>query len=207
MCIDTRFQASRAQSEGRGSVPRPSPLPFLPSLKHRLGLGQSTEQDGKSRDRWRPWPPAGSELGGVETAEGGGALPAGAAHPLVLSAQPPSGEVYRLELDTLETVCHATDPTPLANCSVRQLYEHVSARLPRGQQRADGAGAGRSFASGLPGWRRRLLKLRLRAAFRASFSCPGRGVEHGALRTRGKRSTTEPHSRTSKKKLMIIIFF
>ncbi|GAB1300142.1 Alpha-2-HS-glycoprotein [Apodemus speciosus] len=35
------------------------------------------------------------------------------------------GEVYELEIDTLETTCHALDPTPLANCSVRQLAEHA----------------------------------------------------------------------------------
>lgn len=37
------------------------------------------------------------------------------------------GEVFELEIDTLETTCHVLDPTPLANCSVRQLVEHVSA--------------------------------------------------------------------------------
>ncbi|MCP6497628.1 cystatin family protein, partial [Klebsiella pneumoniae] len=37
----------------------------------------------------------------------------------------PFGEVYELEIDTLETTCHALDPTPLANCSVRQLAEHA----------------------------------------------------------------------------------
>ncbi|XP_021491837.1 alpha-2-HS-glycoprotein [Meriones unguiculatus] len=37
----------------------------------------------------------------------------------------PFGEVYELELDTLETTCHALDPTPLANCSVRQLAQHA----------------------------------------------------------------------------------
>lgn len=35
------------------------------------------------------------------------------------------GELYELEIDTLETTCHALDPTPLANCSVRQLAEHA----------------------------------------------------------------------------------
>ncbi|XP_012970060.2 alpha-2-HS-glycoprotein [Mesocricetus auratus] len=37
----------------------------------------------------------------------------------------PLGVVYELELDTLETTCHVLDPTPLANCSVRQLTEHA----------------------------------------------------------------------------------
>ncbi|XP_012791660.2 alpha-2-HS-glycoprotein [Sorex araneus] len=37
----------------------------------------------------------------------------------------PTGEIYELELDTLETTCHALDPTPLANCSVRQLAQHA----------------------------------------------------------------------------------
>ncbi|KAL1787626.1 Alpha-2-HS-glyco [Sigmodon hispidus] len=37
----------------------------------------------------------------------------------------PMGEVYELEVDTLETICHILDPTPLANCSVRQLAEHA----------------------------------------------------------------------------------
>ncbi|XP_051006725.1 alpha-2-HS-glycoprotein [Acomys russatus] len=37
----------------------------------------------------------------------------------------PFGEVYELEVDTLETTCHALDPTPLANCSVRQLAQHA----------------------------------------------------------------------------------
>ncbi|XP_008821870.1 alpha-2-HS-glycoprotein isoform X2 [Nannospalax galili] len=37
----------------------------------------------------------------------------------------PFGEVYELELDTLETTCHALDPTPLANCSVRLVVEHA----------------------------------------------------------------------------------
>lgn len=37
----------------------------------------------------------------------------------------PYGEVYELEVDTLETTCHALDPTALANCSVRQLTEHA----------------------------------------------------------------------------------
>lgn len=39
------------------------------------------------------------------------------------------GEVFELEIDTLETTCHALDPTPLANCSVRQLQAHVSGTL------------------------------------------------------------------------------
>ncbi|KAM5291908.1 alpha-2-HS-glycoprotein [Ctenodactylus gundi] len=37
----------------------------------------------------------------------------------------PFGEVYHIETDTLETVCHAQDPTPLANCSVRQVAQHA----------------------------------------------------------------------------------
>lgn len=37
----------------------------------------------------------------------------------------PFGDVYVLEVDTLETTCHALDPTPLANCSVRQVAQHA----------------------------------------------------------------------------------
>ncbi|XP_068820899.1 alpha-2-HS-glycoprotein isoform X2 [Capricornis sumatraensis] len=37
----------------------------------------------------------------------------------------PTGEVYDIEIDTLETTCHVLDPTPLANCSVRQQTEHA----------------------------------------------------------------------------------
>uniref|UniRef100_A0A8D0YDC9 Alpha-2-HS-glycoprotein n=2 Tax=Sus scrofa TaxID=9823 RepID=A0A8D0YDC9_PIG len=37
----------------------------------------------------------------------------------------PAGEVFDIEIDTLETTCHVLDPTPLANCSVRQLTEHA----------------------------------------------------------------------------------
>ncbi|KAL2804813.1 alpha-2-HS-glycoprotein isoform 2 preproprotein [Daubentonia madagascariensis] len=37
----------------------------------------------------------------------------------------PFGEVFEVEIDTLETTCHALDPTPLANCTVRQLEEHA----------------------------------------------------------------------------------
>lgn len=51
------------------------------------------------------------------------------AHLFLPSSQRPFGEVYELELDTLETTCHVLDPTPLANCSVRQLVDHVSASL------------------------------------------------------------------------------
>lgn len=40
-------------------------------------------------------------------------------------ARRPFGEVYEMEIDTLETTCHALDPTPLANCSVRQPSEHA----------------------------------------------------------------------------------
>lgn len=39
------------------------------------------------------------------------------------------GEVFEIEIDTLETTCHALDPTPVANCSVRQLRDHVSGTL------------------------------------------------------------------------------
>uniref|UniRef100_A0A4W2IG89 Alpha-2-HS-glycoprotein n=1 Tax=Bos indicus x Bos taurus TaxID=30522 RepID=A0A4W2IG89_BOBOX len=37
----------------------------------------------------------------------------------------PTGEVYDIEIDTLETTCHVLDPTPLANCSVRQQTQHA----------------------------------------------------------------------------------
>lgn len=37
----------------------------------------------------------------------------------------PMGEVFEMELDTLETTCHALDPTPVANCSVRPLVDHA----------------------------------------------------------------------------------
>ncbi|XP_049631759.1 alpha-2-HS-glycoprotein [Suncus etruscus] len=37
----------------------------------------------------------------------------------------PMGEIYEIEIDMLETTCHALDPTPLANCSVRQLTQHA----------------------------------------------------------------------------------
>ncbi|ELV09450.1 alpha-2-HS-glycoprotein [Tupaia chinensis] len=37
----------------------------------------------------------------------------------------PFGEVFEMEIDTLETTCHVLDPTPLANCPVRQLHEHA----------------------------------------------------------------------------------
>ncbi|XP_029796618.1 alpha-2-HS-glycoprotein [Suricata suricatta] len=37
----------------------------------------------------------------------------------------PMGEVFELEIDTLETTCYVRDPTPLANCTVRQLTEHA----------------------------------------------------------------------------------
>nr|XP_025725104.1 alpha-2-HS-glycoprotein isoform X2 [Callorhinus ursinus] len=39
--------------------------------------------------------------------------------------QQPVGQVFELEIDTLETTCHVLDPTPLANCTVRQLVEHA----------------------------------------------------------------------------------
>ncbi|XP_049730776.1 alpha-2-HS-glycoprotein [Elephas maximus indicus] len=37
----------------------------------------------------------------------------------------PTREVFELELDTLETICHVLDPTPVANCTPRQLTEHA----------------------------------------------------------------------------------
>ncbi|XP_024416620.1 alpha-2-HS-glycoprotein isoform X2 [Desmodus rotundus] len=37
----------------------------------------------------------------------------------------PMGEVFEIEIDTLETTCHVLDPTPVVNCSVRQLTEHA----------------------------------------------------------------------------------
>ncbi|XP_004640942.1 alpha-2-HS-glycoprotein [Octodon degus] len=37
----------------------------------------------------------------------------------------PFGELYVLELDTLETICHVLDPTPLENCTVRQVAQHA----------------------------------------------------------------------------------
>ncbi|XP_054441058.1 alpha-2-HS-glycoprotein [Pteronotus mesoamericanus] len=37
----------------------------------------------------------------------------------------PVGEVFEIEIDTLETTCHVLDPTPVANCSVRQLTQHA----------------------------------------------------------------------------------
>lgn len=37
----------------------------------------------------------------------------------------PAGEVYKLELDFLETTCPALSPTPLENCPVRPLVEHT----------------------------------------------------------------------------------
>ncbi|XP_042525490.1 alpha-2-HS-glycoprotein isoform X1 [Dipodomys spectabilis] len=37
----------------------------------------------------------------------------------------PLGVVYEIEIDTLETTCHVLDPTPLANCPVRQVAEHA----------------------------------------------------------------------------------
>ena len=44
-----------------------------------------------------------------------------------VSPQRPMGEVFELELDMLETTCYIRDPTPVENCTVRQLMEHVSA--------------------------------------------------------------------------------
>ncbi|XP_004675460.1 PREDICTED: alpha-2-HS-glycoprotein [Condylura cristata] len=37
----------------------------------------------------------------------------------------PNGEVFVLEIDTLETTCHALDPTPVENCTVRQVAQHA----------------------------------------------------------------------------------
>ncbi|XP_063476549.1 alpha-2-HS-glycoprotein isoform X3 [Symphalangus syndactylus] len=37
----------------------------------------------------------------------------------------PFGELFEIEIDTLETTCHVLDPTPVARCSVRQLKEHA----------------------------------------------------------------------------------
>ncbi|XP_053421258.1 alpha-2-HS-glycoprotein [Nycticebus coucang] len=37
----------------------------------------------------------------------------------------PFGELFELEVDTLESTCHVFDPTPLANCTVRQVIEHA----------------------------------------------------------------------------------
>uniref|UniRef100_I3MDL1 Alpha-2-HS-glycoprotein n=1 Tax=Ictidomys tridecemlineatus TaxID=43179 RepID=I3MDL1_ICTTR len=42
-----------------------------------------------------------------------------------VSSRRPFGEMYELEIDTLETTCHVLDPTPLANCSVRQVAQHA----------------------------------------------------------------------------------
>ncbi|XP_025232040.1 alpha-2-HS-glycoprotein isoform X4 [Theropithecus gelada] len=39
--------------------------------------------------------------------------------------QQPFGEMFEIEIDTLETTCHALDPTPVAGCRVRQLKEHA----------------------------------------------------------------------------------
>lgn len=40
--------------------------------------------------------------------------------------QGPNNDIIFLELDLLETKCHILDPTPLANCTIRSLAEHVS---------------------------------------------------------------------------------
>lgn len=37
----------------------------------------------------------------------------------------PSGEVFEIEIDTLETTCYALDPTLAANCPVRKLEQHA----------------------------------------------------------------------------------
>ncbi|XP_018586568.1 alpha-2-HS-glycoprotein 2 [Scleropages formosus] len=36
--------------------------------------------------------------------------------------KPDGGETYLMEVDLLETTCHVLDPTPLANCSVREKH-------------------------------------------------------------------------------------
>uniref|UniRef100_A0A8C4XZ60 Cystatin fetuin-A-type domain-containing protein n=1 Tax=Gopherus evgoodei TaxID=1825980 RepID=A0A8C4XZ60_9SAUR len=38
----------------------------------------------------------------------------------------PTGEIFDLELDLLETVCHIVNPLPVENCTVRPLTHHVS---------------------------------------------------------------------------------
>ncbi|TFJ99226.1 serine protease 23 [Platysternon megacephalum] len=37
----------------------------------------------------------------------------------------PTGELFKLELDLLETVCHIVNPLPIENCTVRPLTDHV----------------------------------------------------------------------------------
>ncbi|EMP27490.1 Alpha-2-HS-glycoprotein [Chelonia mydas] len=37
----------------------------------------------------------------------------------------PSGEIFELELDLLETVCHIVNPLPAENCTVRPRTDHV----------------------------------------------------------------------------------
>uniref|UniRef100_A0A8C3F0X8 Alpha 2-HS glycoprotein n=1 Tax=Chrysemys picta bellii TaxID=8478 RepID=A0A8C3F0X8_CHRPI len=37
----------------------------------------------------------------------------------------PTGEIFELELDLLETVCHIVNPLPVENCTVRPLTEYV----------------------------------------------------------------------------------
>ncbi|XP_067392673.1 alpha-2-HS-glycoprotein [Emydura macquarii macquarii] len=37
----------------------------------------------------------------------------------------PFGEIFMLELDLLETMCHIVNPLPIENCTVRPLTEHV----------------------------------------------------------------------------------
>uniref|UniRef100_A0A8C0H2V1 Alpha 2-HS glycoprotein n=1 Tax=Chelonoidis abingdonii TaxID=106734 RepID=A0A8C0H2V1_CHEAB len=37
----------------------------------------------------------------------------------------PTGEIFDLELDLLETVCHIVNPVPAENCTVRPLTDHV----------------------------------------------------------------------------------
>lgn len=97
-----------------------------------------------------------------------------------VSPQRPTGEVFELEIDTLETTCHALDPTPVVNCSVRQQVEHVSGTL----RVAAGSGPASSTAvlhragpciqpPSLPSWLAsvQLLKLPYEAAFPGTDSC------------------------------------
>ncbi|XP_076973947.1 alpha-2-HS-glycoprotein [Tamandua tetradactyla] len=42
-----------------------------------------------------------------------------------LWSQTSTGEIYKLEIETLETTCHAQEPTPVEKCPVRQLKDHA----------------------------------------------------------------------------------
>jgi hypothetical protein len=90
-----------------------------------------------------------------------------AAHLFILCPQRPFGEVYELEIDTLETTCHARDPTPLANCPVRQVSQHVSALLMAAVIVSHGSTKSRPILSQLLSWLTRVqfLKLSLDADF------------------------------------------